>query len=142
MRYRLRTLLILLAIVPLVLAGGWYFGGCGKVGVSRYSQDAAIRRKLLAHTPPGASATDVISFVFNSLRHEEPVDCYSDYLRAFESSTGRSVPAVPTGTKTIQVIVTEWPADFMLSELVIAVWHFDGRDRARDITIERRTMGP
>lgn len=142
MRYSLRRLLLILAITPPVLALGWYCGGCGKVGVSRYSQDAAIRSKLLAHTPPGTSASDVIVFVFDSLRHEEPVDVHFEYLEAFEASTGRQVPAVPTEAKTIEVIVTEWPADFMMSELVIAIWHFDEKGCVRDITIERRNIGP
>jgi hypothetical protein len=142
MRYRLRTLLLMAALIPPAIAAAWYFGGCGKVGVSRYSQNAAIRSKLLAHTPPGTSAVDVLSFVITSLRHQEPVDCYFEYLQAYEASTAQSAPVVPTNSKTIEVIVTEWPAAWMMSELVIATWHFDDKNRVSDITIQRRTTGP
>jgi hypothetical protein len=54
MRYRVRTLLIVVAIIPLIIAAAWYWLGFGNEIYRRTLRaDSVIREELLAATPPG-----------------------------------------------------------------------------------------
>jgi len=81
------------------------------------------------------------------LDHENYVDAYSQYVNALESRTGkrsgaiRSTANFHTGN-SISAIVSERAVGFLLSELIVADWHFDDQDRVADITIDRHCLGP
>ena len=143
MRFRLRTLLIAVAVVPALVSLGWYVLGFGNETYRRALRaDSTIRDELLSATPRGTSAQKVLSYVVNELAHEEPADGYYEWVRAYDASTGRVSSIVPTDDRTIEVIVGERSAGFMMVELVSATWHFDGNDLVSDITVERYTFGP
>ena len=142
MRYRLRTLLIVLAVAPLIIASAWYLLGFGNetYRLTRKA-DSAIRDELLAKTPVGSPAAKVLSYVVNELAHEAPINGFYDWVRAHEVSAGE-FSVVPTLDRNIKAIVGMRSSGFMMTEYVKATWHFDSNHQVSDITVERYALGP
>jgi len=142
MRYRLRTLLIVLAVGPLIIAAAWYLLGFGNETYRRTLRaDSAIRNELLAKTPVGTPASKVLAYVVNEVAHEGEVSAYYNWARAHEASTG-TFSVNRTDDRTIEAIVGERSVLPLLVEDVTATWHFDDNDRVSDITVERNGYGP
>jgi hypothetical protein len=108
-----------------------------KVCINPRSSDAAIREQLLSYTPKGTDGTDALEFVLTKLDHEERVEAYSAYVKAFEARIGKRPRASATTERSVEVIVSVRPVGFS-SEIIRAVWHFDAHDRVEDIEIVRR----
>src|SRR5262245_2753208 len=83
-RYRLRTLLILVAIAPVVLAVAWYWWHGGDFGPHR--SDADIRARLLQYTPLKTKAEDVLRFVLKDYRRRQYVQTYWNYFHYVQPS--------------------------------------------------------
>jgi hypothetical protein len=145
--FTLRRLLLTAAIVPPLIAAVWYCFDLGRVHAG--SDENKARTKLLAYTPPGTSAQDVLKFVADDLHHAGggQGSAYYRYLQNYRASTGKDVNLTPTenqttGERTIEVIVSSMPAGFMMAHEVTAIWHFDRQDRLIDITTNSYGIGP
>jgi len=144
-RFSLRSILLVAAILPPLLAAVWYWFDFGKVHAG--GEGKAARKMLLAHTPPGSSPDTVLDFVVNKLHRNGQGDAYYKYLRAYEASTGKmdnqlTAADLITAPRTISVVVSSRPSSFMIAHEVSATWHFDDQDRLVDITTMEYGIGP
>jgi hypothetical protein len=142
-RYRLRPLLILVAVAPVLLAAVWYCGGFGEY-FSEFSarhSDTDIRAQLLKHTPPGTRAEDVIKFALNNDPSGEHVSAYWNYF-LYERPTRANEFLPYPNQREIKTVISTRSVHFLMAEIVTATWHFDEKDHLTDITIDRATMGP
>jgi hypothetical protein len=142
-RFSLRSMLIIAAVLPPVIAGVWYWGQFGKVHAG--SQEKAARAKLLAYTPAGTSAKNVLGFVIKDLYRPGAGqgNAYFQYLQDYEASNGRAkLNLTPTDDRTIEVIVSSTFGGFLMADEVKATWHFDRKDRLIDITTSSYSIGP
>ena len=116
-RFTLRRLLLVAAILPPIIAAVWYWFDFGKVHVG--SDEKAVRQKLLAYTPPGTSAMEVMRFVVNDLHRVSvnPGRAYERYLREYRALTDRKDDCnlLPVGEnlytheRTIEVVASLEP---------------------------------
>ena len=143
----LRLAILLAIVLPLPLpirpVWDWYWSDSGKVHVG--SQADAAREKLLKHTPPGTSASEVLEFVVNDLdsfRHGGS-SAYYVYLMEYEASHGRRPDDLgPSDDRTIEVVVSSRTAGLLMSKRLKAIWHFDGQNRLEDVTTSEYGLGP
>lgn len=142
MQFRLRTLLIVVAITPLICAAAWYLFGFGSDTYRRTLRaDSANREELLAATPPGTPALKVLSYVVHDLGHEGAQGNW-EWKRAYDASTGQRCDVTPIDERTVVATVGKRTVGPLEVENVDATWHFDDNDQVSDITVERYTFGP
>lgn len=120
-----------------VLCGAAWLDGCEDPETA----DAKLREELLAKTPRGTSAPDVLAFVAD-LELPKRAQCtgYGQWVRNYEASTGRRTSLIPADDRTIEAMV-KIEKVVLGDDIVKAIWHFDESDRLTDITIDRYTIG-
>ena len=117
------------------------------------SSDEEIRKLLLAHTPMGSKAVNVLKFVLDDLQPKEySVNAYVGFVETLEKGRGvdprinRIDPDYlrdeeddedETEPHSIYVFLGGWAEGLFYYHRVSANWVFDNDDRLTDIEIER-----
>ena len=143
-RYKLRTLLIVLAFLPASIAAvWWYVAGFGDEIYRRSLRtNVAIRNELLAYTPLGTPGAEVLEFVLNKLKCVPPAKAPHGWVHEYDKSLlniGSSV-LPEAGGRTIRVTIGRRIT--IGEERVDATWHFDENNKVNDITVERYRTFP
>jgi len=148
-RFTLRRLLLAAAFLPPLMAAVWFCFDFGKVHAG--SDENAVRKKLLAYTPRGTNAMEVMEFVVNDLHRPSAAhgEAYERYVKEYRALTGRKddFNLWPLGEndytheRTIEVAVSGRAAGLLVAHVIEATWHFDDQDRLVDITTNSYGIG-
>ncbi len=146
-----RIWLLIAASLIFVAGATWWIEGIGwrsnvsteLLPVEISTPDEQIRDLLLAHTPVGSDALDVLRFVVDDLApRNEFVTSYHAYIDAVENIRNIEVTIARDSYQAIGVAIGSYSENFPLGTTVFAKWVFDERDKLTDVVVSRMTIGP
>ena len=111
------------------------------------TKDEDIRTRLLAYTPLGSDATNVLQFVVDDLRPKDGCMAYVAYVHALQSGRHDKLPVTPIDPAVMSA-PPDWTARYIYVVIgeylggeyywrLDAKWTFDKNDKLVNIDISR-----
>ena len=127
--------------------------GCSsdKIHLSKFSSEETVRTKLLAHTPLGSSATNVLAFALENFTHKK-IEAYAPYVDSLEAAEGHPLPVEKQDWlwedwfgephKAIGFYFGSYPVGFFFAKQVEVRWVFGKQDTLTNILVHTHEYGP
>jgi len=128
----------------IVLGAALFLAGC-----SSDSDEPVIREQLLAATPIGADATNVLRFVVDDLRPKRGVTAYYKYVDVLQAGRNRRLDVQPVNLTPAIPMPSDWPPQknwpprqiyvwlksYLIGGRLCATWTFDKNDKLLEIDV-------